>query len=292
MRHRLWLLLVLLIWTCPPSSAQDAAGVTEANAAIDAGATGADVTTEADVTSGSFQMLRKKDGRRLCWSDWEVRRNGPLRSFYERGEGTCQGYSYPVAWESETHVSADNPEELRESVRRIYTADRGRTLRTTWRHFDPLAHTVTARVVDPKDGGRARSRRWDGFSAITTPTSLLLVVREQLRQGRLPSRVRLVTGEPSLYTIRCIPRGRERVTVPAGTFECRKVELQVELGKVLSVLRPVLPKLYVWFTEAPPHHWIRYEGLEDGLRSPRIVIERTSPVDQVAGISTFAEPGS
>ncbi len=87
-----------------------------------------------------------------------------------------------------------------------------------------------------------------------------------------PFRTHLFTNEPALYEVTLQPRGRERVKTEAGEFECYKVELVPNLG-LLSMFRVFVPKTYFWFTVAPPHFWVRYQGLESGLKTPHVVME-------------------
>ena len=63
--------------------------------------------------------------------------------------------------------------------------------------------------------------------------------------------------------------------MPAGEFECYKVELVPGLG-VLNLFRFAIPKAYFWFTVDPPHYWVRYEGLENGRGTPQVVMELTT----------------
>jgi hypothetical protein len=47
--------------------------------------------------------------------------------------------------------------------------------------------------------------------------------------------------------------GLERVSVPAGEFDCYRL--------VLTVNIPVLkPKIYCWLTKAPPHFLVKQRG--------------------------------
>ena len=164
---------------------------------------------------------------------------------------------------------------MRETFRKIYSRDQ-QLIKTTRRTFDPDTGTATASIQ--VGAAESRERHWDHVKDVATPTSLLFVVRDALRNGRKTGSIKLITSEPSMYTLRWVPRGTEQVTVPAGTFTCVKVELLVDVG-LLRILRPLLPKLLVWYTADEPFHWIKYEGLEDGIRSPKIVIERTSRVE-------------
>lgn len=228
------------------------------------------------IAQGSFQVLRKKERTELCRSSWEIRDDGRHSRLLEAGQGSCHGFDEPVRWESETRMRSDNPRLLHSSVRRFYGPD-GALLKSSSRAFDPALRLAVASVSEATSIGQARHRSWAGLEDVATPSSLLFIIPAGLANGRTKGSIKLLTSEPALYTIRWVSRGPERVTVPAGSFDCVKIELLPELG-LLSPLRPLLPKLYVWYTAAAPFDWIKYEGLEDGAHSAKVVIERTSPV--------------
>ena len=87
-----------------------------------------------------------------------------------------------------------------------------------------------------------------------------------------PFSAHLLTNAPTLYAVTLEPRGRGRVKTPAGEFECYKVELVPHLG-LLNLFQVFAPKSYFWFTVAPPHVWVRYQGPESGLGTPQVIME-------------------
>ena len=53
--------------------------------------------------------------------------------------------------------------------------------------------------------------------------------------------------------------GEEKVTVPAGTFDCYKLKIAASGG----LIRRFTSRYYFWFAKEPPHHFVKYE---DGKR--------------------------
>ncbi|MFC1713738.1 hypothetical protein ACFL6S_08720 [Candidatus Poribacteria bacterium] len=53
--------------------------------------------------------------------------------------------------------------------------------------------------------------------------------------------------------------GTEKVTVPAGTFECYKLEVGASGG----LIKRVTSKYYFWFRNEPPYQFVKYQD-EDG----------------------------
>lgn len=55
------------------------------------------------------------------------------------------------------------------------------------------------------------------------------------------------------------PLGEEKVTVPAGTFDCYKLEL----GSSGGIIRHFTTEYYFWFAKEPPHRFVKYQD-KDG----------------------------
>ncbi|MDA2923981.1 DUF3108 domain-containing protein [Acidobacteria bacterium AH-259-L09] len=89
---------------------------------------------------------------------------------------------------------------------------------------------------------------------------------------------------PAIYQVTFKVEGRERVKTPAGDFNCYKVEMDVDLG-FLNLFKVFVPDTHFWFTVDPPHFWVRYEGLERGRGSPKVV--RASTGHRDGGRSTY-----
>jgi hypothetical protein len=79
------------------------------------------------------------------------------------------------------------------------------------------------------------------------------------------------TREDKVYSLTLHYKGTEKITVPAGTFECYKLEMTVDLG-LLGIVSAFVPKTYFWY-RAKDQQWIKYEGLESGLGTPYIVMQ-------------------
>lgn len=83
----------------------------------------------------------------------------------------------------------------------------------------------------------------------------------------------LLTPEPTLYHITIKDWGIEDVKVGDKTVRCNKLEMIVDLG-ALSIFGAFVPKTYFWFEKDAPYSFVKYEGLESGLGTPYIVMER------------------
>lgn len=196
----------------------------------------------------------------------------PVVRFTETGQGHYGAFEQEVRWTLEavwTAVESFSP--LR--VDRIVRDAGGRLLMRERKAFDFSAgvarferQDATGRTILAKAIGVPR----DTLAVEGIGTALRALPFDPPR----PFDAHLLTNEPKLYRVTLAPRGRERIRTPAGTFDCYKVEMIPHLG-LLGMFRPFVPKTYFWFTVEPPHFWVRYEGLETGLGSPRVVMDLT-----------------
>ncbi|MDP8257520.1 MAG: hypothetical protein P9M14_17375 [Candidatus Alcyoniella australis] len=61
-----------------------------------------------------------------------------------------------------------------------------------------------------------------------------------------------------------IHHGEERIKTVFGEIDCYKLEL-----KPTGALGWVAPDMFMWFTKAAPHCWVRYDGRDEGFIKPR-----------------------
>ena len=122
------------------------------------------------------------------------------------------------------------------------------------------------------DGQQPESRQFSVPADTLEPEGIAGILRFLPFDHLHSESIHLFTNEPHLYEAKLELRGRERVKTPAGDYECYKLELVPQLG-ALNVFRTFLPKAYFWFTVAPPHFWVRYEGPENGAGTPHVTME-------------------
>jgi hypothetical protein len=192
----------------------------------------------------------------------------PAVHFTEVGRGQYSGFTGQVSWKTDALWMADGALQPLRSEK-IVRDSNGRIVDTERKTFDPAKGTVR---FERQQNGQPESRQVSVPSDTLEPEGIAGILRflpfEHLRSESM----HLFTNEPRLYEVKFELRGRERVKTPSGDYECYKVELVPQLG-ALNVFRTFLPKAYFWFTVAPPHFWVRYEGPENGAGTPHINME-------------------
>lgn len=84
----------------------------------------------------------------------------------------------------------------------------------------------------------------------------------------------LFTHEPAMYTMTAKFLGQDPVMVSGKNVDCYKFRLIPDLGAA-NIFGAFVPATYFWVEVAPPHGFVRYEGLESGLGTPYIVMQKT-----------------
>lgn len=81
----------------------------------------------------------------------------------------------------------------------------------------------------------------------------------------------LLTNEPNLYKTKIRVLGSEMVQSPFGKTRAVKLKLTADVGILDDVLDKFVPPTFIWYTEAKPYVWLKYQGFESGALSPYII---------------------
>ncbi len=227
----------------------------------------------ASIERGAYQARDARTGAPLWQAEWTVqqeRRDGrPILQGTEDGWAEADS-SLPPAWTVNMQVDFWGSDPRFASMREARDA-RGRPVAVEQRQFDYARAAGEVVTTDLRTGTRESKQVRLTLHTITfemLPVVLRILPEAPNREMRFDVVTR--GGRVLGFVARIV--GRERVTVPAGSFDCYKVELAVTgIYGVLADL--VLPKLYMWQTEVAPHFWVKYQGPEAGPGSREIVRE-------------------
>jgi Protein of unknown function (DUF3108) len=192
----------------------------------------------------------------------------PAVHFTEVGRGQYSGFTGQVSWKTDAFWAADRALQPLRSEKIVRDAN-GRVIDTERKIFDPAKGTVH---FERQWEGQSEARQFSVPSDTLEPEGIAGVLRFLPFEHLRSESIHLFTNEPRLYEMKAELRGRDQVKTASGEYECYKIELVPQLG-ALNVLHALLPKAYFWFTVAPPHFWVRYEGPENGAGTPHITME-------------------
>jgi hypothetical protein len=230
----------------------------------------------APLETGTYRARDLRSGEPLWEESWvlrqETRARRPILQLEEHGQGVRDGTA-PVRWTLAMTIDLRDPAPWVSSTRQVWdlagqpTAVEGRMLEYgpgtgQVRMTDLRTHTDTSRAVR--------------VTAETVTPEMLPVMLRLLPEA--PGRQKhfdLIMHGGSLLGFQARIVGQERVEVPAGTYDCFKVELD-PTGFAGLLARLLLPKIYLWQAVDAPHIWIKFQGPAAGPGSPEIVRELTA----------------
>jgi len=150
------------------------------------------------------------------------------------------------------------------------------------KEFDHQRGVVRTKTTFP-DTGKTRRQEFEMGAALVDIKDIVLYLRRfpfpspaEVKAGKGGDRAlefKLLNETPETYSVRVVHQGIEEVTTPAGVFSCHKLRLVLDLGILTFVGKLLAPDLYMWFTVEPPHFWVRYQGMEEGPKTPVIISE-------------------
>lgn len=227
------------------------------------------------VERGRYQAKIASTGQILWSVDWETRvreeKGRPRVEVQEQGSGRPWKSPQPVTWQKTMTFSSPQPLSMQvESVRGQRQDTRGNFLSEFEVKMDPSSGQI--RYRDSAKGKPTESAVLP-WTPQALPDELLFHWARTLpfeeEQAGSAECLLLISPKRQLR-IQAQVRGTERVTTPAGTFSCYRVELTPQL---LGPLKLFAPKMALWCRTDPPHAWVRYQGPIGGPGSPQAVIE-------------------
>jgi hypothetical protein len=158
------------------------------------------------------------------------------------------------------------------SIRREVRDVRG-LVRTEERELDYIAVTGRA-ALQSGPAGRAEVTSFPITERTIDVEFLAVALRLVPEAAGQRLRFDLITSDGRRVPMEARVVGRDVIEVPAGRFDCFKIEIAPRgfLGVLVDLL---LPRMVMWHTVASPHIWVRSRGAEGGVGSPEILRELT-----------------
>ncbi len=234
------------------------------------------------VEKGSYRTLLKRSGEVLWQASWTVgtvQENGrEIVRFEEEGSGRYNASPEDIRWTVQaSYIDQDPPLVL--ETRRVA---RGADNTVLWERHKIFDRVKGRLIAEQFQHGKLKEREVECMPSgrIYTSETLPMLLRGLDFKAREPAVFYTFSSDGDLRKVRAYVRGVETIRVPAGVFECYKVELRLDLGPATLLAKAFVPKTFMWFTVAPPHHWVKFEGLERGLGSPYVAMELVDKQDQ------------
>lgn len=116
---------------------------------------------------------------------------------------------------------------------------------------------------DNKTKDRKIDHHWNGYNGVILPHCLRGFPFGEQKEVEFRVTPPIRPGIPGWawkqWKTKAKYMGTEQVTVPAGTFDCHKLEVEASGG----LIKRITSKYYFWYRKESPHQFVRYQD-EDG----------------------------
>jgi hypothetical protein len=188
----------------------------------------------------------------------------------EKGQGYFSGFRNRISWVAELEFeSTDDAVRPFKAVRHIFD-EQGEMLAAEIQEFD-FKNNKLVYSYEEFFTERKIKKEFNFQGDIVNRLILGLYIQKFLENGKKEKAVNMFTAEPHLYRINIRVIGKEELSINGQKKIAYKLCLDPDLG-LLSVLKTLLPKVYVWHSSLPSFEWLQYKGLENDLSSPRVEI--------------------
>ncbi|MBN2051379.1 MAG: hypothetical protein JW760_13080 [Spirochaetales bacterium] len=114
-----------------------------------------------------------------------------------------------------------------------------------------------------------------GEIRILDTTSIIYALRGYPFSDPKPLRITfLSTGdESSDFELSVMSAGKENISLRDRTLECYRLELSFKMSGVFAVFSKMVPKTRLWYSAAPPHYLVKYQGQNGPPGTPMTTME-------------------
>lgn len=215
----------------------------------------------------------EKDGIERWRGRWTqeflILKGQPAVHFTQRGDGRYSPFPGQVAWKTESYWEAGRNFRPLQYERKVEDSE-GKLIFHERQNFDWAAGKVFLEKLKPGDLKNSYAQELTVPEDTLTADGLPTYLRALLYDSRRRAGASLLTDEPRVRGVEFRVEGIQRIQTSAGEFECYRIKMDVRLG-LLSLFRFLVPEIRFWFAKEPPHHWVRYQGLEAGRGSPEVI---------------------
>lgn len=230
---------------------------------------------------GAYQVRVAATGKILWKVTWETtvtQETGYKQvEIHEQGHGQPLRYKEPVSWKKrmvfQTPSESAGSPVLFQSVKGSRWNQDGKLISQMDIQADPQHQRI---IYKDSETGKATQSTVFHWTPQMLPDELLFHWARTLsfnNSSKSGGECLLMVSPTQRVRMQAQLAGTEKITTPAGTFSCYRVDLA---PKMLGPLKNLAPKMALWCTKDPPHFWVRYRGPVGGPGSPQAIIELVS----------------
>jgi len=216
-----------------------------------------------DYGKANLKAIDKATGNVLWQCVLNVQRGNGFVFSEEKGEGIWGKDRAYKTWDSRAYFKLEGTRLIPYQIEIVIRDKNGKIVQSTRKTYDLKNQTVYCIF-----NGRSKVINFD--DDLIDKEQMGVCVSNYDFEAKKDMVFHLLTNEPTRYKMTLKYLGAETV----DNVACHKLQLIPDLG-ALNVIGAFVPKTYFWMEAAPPHDFVRYEGLESGLGTPYIVMEKS-----------------
>ena len=196
----------------------------------------------------------------------KVEDNGrPVLYILEEGTGFRGAEKEYSSWKHESYFQVQGTKLLPDQIKVVYKNEKGEIIARVEKSFDHENRKVICRV-------NGKKKEIEYKDDLVDRETLGIYLSNYPFGQKAEFSFHLLNHDPSLQKMIVTYQGEETVKTGEDRVQCYKLQMTPDLG-ALKFLAAFIPKIYFWYESKPPYNFVKYEGLESGLGSPRIILE-------------------
>jgi hypothetical protein len=194
-----------------------------------------------------------------------------VNTLIERGNGIYTGFKGDISWRSELEYKREGflVRPIRSQTQAFDMSGQLISVETQEFNFDSNKAIFTR---DDKISGRVHKEEFRFKEDIVNRLILGLYIQQFLKSGKDEAFLDILNSEPRLIRCRLYMVGEEEIEIGGVKRNAIKLCLDPQLG-LLSFVKVLIPRSYVWHSAEGEFEWLKYNGLELNLNSPIVEIK-------------------
>ncbi len=225
---------------------------------------------EGDVYKTSY-VCNDSNGNQRWQATAEIRhKEGDIYTITEKMSGLYSGFDDRISW-----VATTDFERTKDWIKplnmdqRIFDAS-GNPIAISKQEFNYTDKVVTC-VYEDLVKNTVSKKEFTFSKDIINRLLQGICGQKFIERGLTSKEIQVISPEPALYDIRITMVGKEDVEVNGRKRKAYKLFFDPMLG-ILNFVKLFIPKAIVWHSAEPIFEWLKYDGLESGVSSPRVKI--------------------
>lgn len=225
---------------------------------------------EGDVYKTSY-VCNDSDGNKRWQATVEIRlKEGNIYTITEKMNGLYSGFDGRISW-----VATSDFERTKDFLKPLNMDQRifdsgGKPIAVSKQEFNYTEKIVTC-VYEDLVKNTVSKKEFVFSKDIINRLLQGLCGQKFIETGLISKEIQVISPEPALYDIRITMVGMEEIEVNGRQRKAYKLYFDPMLG-ILNFVKIFIPKSIVWHSTEPIFEWLKYDGLESSVSSPRVVI--------------------